>query len=559
MKKLHKSALMALALAVLGLAAVSEFKPVSADNVDMQVYPSNARLSFRGKTVANTEGSTVALINTKYNYADDRYSTSSATLHTGDELLFKVDDTKFQRNSVGFTSSQLRDDQIALVTAMSSDVAPAGTTVIATMSGQIKFTFNAKAGTSWFDIDHDGQPDESGYFELLIPSIADTLGGGTVRPTTDSEGNIVTPAQYLLSADGVPDAGGFDFGNGTKAAHVVTYTIGSGSTTNLQTRCSATSAAANATLIDDVPYHTVKCTYNKAEVSDGTEINIVVEGFINPAPYEISESNVVKNAGTTAPDGYVASGRTMGSMDIYEVKMRQMDQVPSGSVAKIDELRNARTYVGFSNGVKMTVHVMPQLTFKISGIAAGQTACGGVETTVGTDALNVDFGSISNTYFTDAAQHFTVVTNAPHGYVITAITDDQMRLKGESCPSHGFGYSYCIPGYGITASSTDSQTTEGTWDIGAGKDGFGYTLKVVSGDDYLNTTPGQPNVAAAFEYDGWRAFADRAAGDDPVQIFNNLRSTNTDELDVCYRVMSSPTNIPGDYMTALTYTITASF
>lgn len=529
MKQMHKSALAALALAAIGLTASASFRPqAKADAVSMSVYPVNSRLSFRGKLASgNNGGNTMAVIDTNYDEATSVYSTSSATLQTGD--IIRIGDHDY---AVSFNSGPTNDNQIPLRTVLSDGDAAAGTAVYATMSGDIKvvYTAHAKDSTSTVNSVNPGR------VEFLIPAAADQIGAGEYKK------------QYLLTADGLPDSGGFDFGsteNGGRAASIVaadTATFAS---------CGQVSAKQQATMIGTTPYHMFYCEYT-SPLNEGTEYVFTIKDLINPVP---------KAEWDIEHPGQVAPGRSLGSADAYAVRAYQKEFGASGIAGAYGAIRESVTYVGFSNGIKMTVRVMPQLTFKIAGIGEGVTACGGISTDVESDAYQIDFGSIGNTDFTKAAQKITVNTNAPHGYVITAIADDQMRISGQICPNNGVGYSQCIPGFADKVTPgpwVESSTTGGTTTYNSG---FGYTLHIVDGDNYLNTA-GQPNVQAAFDYADnqyWRSFADHQMEDNPIQLFNNLRSTSGDELEVCYKIMSAASNVPGNYMSALTYTITASF
>ncbi len=524
MKQTHRRALTALVLAVIGLAASAGFRPqTKADTTAMSVYPVNSRMSFRGKLDAgNTAASTMAIIKTGYSDANAVYSTSSALLQTGDTV--RIGDGDYQ---VSFSSSALTDAQIALRTPLRDGDTAADTAVYATMSADIKVVFKAheKDSASTIDSAHPGR------IEILVPASPEFGTGDTQY------------VHYLSTADGLPDSGGFDFGAESPA------TITAADTSKFS-NCTATSAKQAATMIGATPYHKFTCEYTSALEADH-EYAFTITNLINPAPKAQFEE-----------DGHtVAAGRSIGSADAYAIRGYQYEYGAGGVATSYSAIREAITYVGFSNGVKMTVRVMPQLTFKIQGIekGTGETlACGGLPIDVSSTAYDVDFGAIGNTYFTRAAQKFSVTTNAPHGYVITAIADDQMRLAGQTCPQDGSGYSYCIP-------SPVDKLTPSAWvqgDPATGyNSGFGYTLHVVSGDNYLNTA-GNYNVQAAFDYADnqyWRQFADTQMHDDAVQLFNNLRSTSSDELEVCYQIMSNSANVPGDYISTLTYTVTASF
>ena len=338
---------------------------------------------------------------------------------------------------------------------------------------------------------------------------------------TDGSFRFLIPAASNTAAanDGIPDSGAYDFNNA-----VITCPSPDGNYTSWT--ATADSAATSGVVQGKNYYHSFTCNYTGLSTADPLEF--IITGLINPAP-----ANYIKE---------LQVNRTIGSMDVMNVSGTQY----SGSGAVVS---TSSSFVGYGSSVTMRVKVLPQLTFILNGIGNGQAVCSGIQTNVATSGVLVPFGSISNTNFIDAAQKLNVTTNAANGYVVTVIANDQMGLDGQSCPGDG-DIVTCIPGYGSTTTASD-------WTVNDGR-GFGYTLNVVDGDDYLNN--GLPNVHTSFTAtDGWRAFADKANGDQPIQIINNLRSTNGDEIDICYRIMSSASNMPGDYRSTLTYTVTASF
>ena len=530
MKATRNSAIAALVLATVGLVSSRSFQPgvgsVQAETTQLSVYPVNSRMSFRGRlATGNTPDSTLAIIKTVYDAEKQINSTTSGMLQTGDAV--QIGDDVYH---VSFTSNQLTDAQIPLRERLAAADIAEDTLVYATMSADIKIVFNSleSSGTTVND-------SSKGRIRFLVPAAEETVGDGTIRQ------------HYNLSADGVPDSGGFDFGTGSHVAKIEPEN------TSLF-NCSATSAKDAPVMIGTTPYHEFVCHYSSA--LGNNDYTFTIKNLINPAPVKV----VDKNDPTK-----VAAGRSIGSMDAYNFRVSQEEI--STNTGRYASVRDAITWVGFSNSVKMTVRVMPQLTLQLKGYNEGETVCQYMETDGNSTAYEIDFGSIDNTSFKVMAQNITVKTNAPHGYVITGIADDQMRLNTtEACPANGRGYSYCIP-------RNPDSIAYGPWqEVDGDESGFGYSLHVISGDSYLNTAD-KANVEAAFEAYAaapasddkkgdvarWRGFADRQNLEDPVQLFNNLRSTNGDNMDICYRIRSAATNVPGNYMSTLTYTITASF
>ncbi len=307
--------------------------------------------------------------------------------------------------------------------------------------------------------------------------------------------------------DSLPDQDGFDFNANPSLTCPAGFTA--------ETPVAATS---------DAPYHTFTCTNGATEVTL-TEAECTIENLINPTGSN-NEASIVK------------------------IMAQQVDSLDTVLTTKMAN-------VGFTGAVKMTVRIAPQLTFKIEGIANNQTACGST-TNVTTTGNLVAFGTIDAVTPKDAAQKITVTTNAAGGYVISAVSVDQMSLDGAGCAGAGTGNTSCIVGHGTAG-------TPSAWESGTGGR-FGFTMNVVTGDTYQND--GSPNVLTAFSYNGaraanttagWSSFADAEASESALPIITNLKSTNGDEVDVCYRILAASDTAPGDYQTAITYTITASF
>jgi hypothetical protein len=322
--------------------------------------------------------------------------------------------------------------------------------------------------------------------------------------------------------DGKADPGGYDFNMGTAA--IVCPTVDGNYTSWV---ASASASMSNNASMGLRHYHSFTCSYAGTSTVDPVEF--VITGLINPAPQEL------------IPE--FEEDRTIGSYYVQGILGVHYDQ--GGAQAT-----SGNSYVGYGGTVKMTVKVLPQLTFILTGVNENEAVCNGLTANVTSTGYLVPFGSISNTNFIDAAQKIRVTTNAPNGYVVTAIANDQMGLEGRACVGAG-NVLDCIPGFG-------SKTAPAVWTVNDGR-GFGYTLEVRGGDTYMNAL-NAPNVMTPFNtVDGWRSFADRENGDAPIQVVSNTKSTNGDDIDVCYRIMSAASNVPGDYKSLLTYTVTASF
>ena len=555
MKHLSQVALGVTGLALIGLAGGLHLpdKKLQAAG-DLDVFPSNSRLSFLGEVASSTgttnvSGTSILYIKTAQSETDGIYATSSAQLTAGDIIYFKGNETADATThnvsyTVATTNVTLPDNQIPLTNVLAANTN--GETIYNKMTGEVKFSYTPD----------DSAAATGGKLVLYIPAADNTAA----------------------SNDGVPDSGGFDF-NSIDYATNVTCPTGWAATGS-----EAAPSSTNGVIIGNTAYHTITCVHDgTTAISASTPLEIKVTGLINPAPeYRVRN----ENGEYYTYDGTAlnADEAGVGMMDSYAFRVAQLN---STGVS----VKNTNTYVAYSNAVKMTVRVMPQLTYKIEGLTASAVTTAGIcniastgETTVDSSAYQIDFGSIGNTYFTNAAQKMTVTTNAAHGYVVSARYEDQMAYSENghrkyACANDG-DLAYCIPGVPHTTANDDKLTAR-TWAVTDGR-GFGYSLEIADGDSYLNGDAVNVTLPTTFATDGhmsnetsatgksytkvdsaqyqkWRSFADAENNDDPVQIFSNLRSTNKDEVYVCYRIMASVDNVPGDYQTTVVYTITATF
>ena len=353
---------------------------------------------------------------------------------------------------------------------------------------------------------------ESDNIAINTPVIYKAIGPIKINVQTDTinPGDVfyvyvqAASGSATLANDGLPDYDGYDFNFNA----------------NITCPTNATYVAEATPASNTIALHGFSCAYTGDTVLNNQNFNLYLNNLINPTP-EIDQS--------------------INNLGIFNILVAQEDNQGNNVFLGSD-------YVGLGNAVKMTVRVAPQLTFKLEGVESGAAACGTTTTTTTTGTL-VPFGGIGYTVFADAAQRILVNTNAANGYVITAVEADQMSLAGTGCDGDGANNTACIPNYSTPGIPL-------AWDTVSGN--FGFSMAVVSGDTYLNGST--PNVTPVFTYDnGWSSFPDQQAGSAPMQIIENLRSTNGDVVDVCYRIAADATTKPGDYWTSVTYTITASF
>ena len=453
----------------------------------------NSRLSFSGAlTTGNTVGASQVIINTT---TGDYPSTTSAQLMSGD--VVGIGDT----NSIGsYTITSVNSASTFNVTPIlaAGDV-DSGDIVISTQSATQTVRFTTANAIA------------NGAFRILVPAVADDTN----------------------AADGLPDAGNFDFGNvdaGTNAtvtcpADLTGYDFVAGT------------ATASAITIGSQDYHSFECAYSGTgatpTVFDGTTNGaIVINNLINPAP---------------------KPGHTTGLADTYRIVIQHLN---SGYTVS----DTTTTSVGVIEAVRVTASVAPQITFQISGVAASTNACG-VNTDVTTTAAAVPLGELSISAFTNAAQALSVSTNATNGYVVTARANDQLGRDAATCTGDPGGLDPidpdCIPD-SSGDNSAMSHTASDEWITSAVK-GFGFSMHDV------NTS----GVTPVFQYNTAggnctgtycaRQFADTEDSETATQIFSSTSVANEHNLYVCYRAIISATQAAGSYENNIIYTATATF
>lgn len=342
---------------------------------------------------------------------------------------------------------------------------------------------------------------------------ATAVPNGSIRVLVQATSNNGT------SADGIPDGDGFDLG--FTAASVAcptdsgTYDFVAGT------------ASAAAVTINSVKYHVFECRYSGAgSVGGSFQTNpIILTSLINPAP---------------------KTTHAVGTSDGYSVLVQNLDY----AYTLVDQ---TAIQIGVIEQVRVSATVAPQITFKIAGIpsgALGSNACG-TTTDVTTTPTTVPFGQVSITSFMHAAQSLEVSTNAIGGYAVTAQQNNQLKLVGTSttlADATGNGANIT---YGA----------KGRWDSTTYK-GFGYGLK------YIGKVSG--TGSAAFQYTDTDAncvggtfcakqFADLSNAEPAQTIFSSTGIADSENVDVCYKIVISNIQAAGDYENDITYTATSTF
>ncbi len=506
-------------------------KQYSASLSNVSVTLSNSRLSFRGALASgNSVGSTVAYINTTRNAYP---STASSQLVEGD---VGGDGDKVMIGNAGSMSLFSVDDsynnttvpfeaenKIYLSAGLGSGQADAGDDVIATSSSVLTVkmtTTNAIA---------------NGRFRVLVPALTNNGAAG----------------------DGIPDGGYFDFGTTTPTVTcpgdvgLYVYDFVSGAATN-------SAVTLTGTLAGD--YHAFECAYSgpgaTSTAFDGVSNGaITINSLINPAPMQNHQQGVA---------------------DTYKVVVQHFD-------SNLNVIDSTTVAIGVIEAVKITASVQPQITFKIIGVGSGTDVCG-LSTSVSTSAALVPFGDLLLSTFTQAAQGFSVSTNASGGYSVTAAENDQLGRNGGSCPDGSLPNTDCIPDSTGDA-ATITEAAAGLWTSTSTK-GFGYTLDnknslsglilpfqhdtsttgtnsgggtVDDGSTYTCTSNSATGCTGGQLCHCFRQFSDTSNSEGSIIVSKSITPVENSNYYLCYRAVVSTTQAAGYYENYVTYIATANF
>jgi hypothetical protein len=374
----------------------------------------------------------------------------------------------------------------------------------------------------------------AGDTELNDDVVASTSATLTVRLTTanaiaNGAFRILVPADTTDAAarDGIPDGTGFDFGTSAP-------TVTCPSSAPAQYLFATGTATASAVTVNGTKYHSFECRYFGTgaigTAFDGTTYSaITISSLINPAPNQ--------------------SGHIIGYADTYNIIVRQVDSTYAVADA-------TTVNVGVVESVRVTATVGPQITFRILGVNSGTSVCG-VNTDVSTTASLVPLGSLNISAFTNAAQALSVSTNAPNGYAVTTVENDQLGRNGGVCTGDNTGVN-CIPD-SVGDGSAMSHTAPAKWSLGTVK-GFAYSLHEVNTTGALPDFTYQTNSGNCDGTDYcFKQFADAEDGQSSQRIFSSTTVADNDNVFVCYKAIIAATQAAGEYSNYLTYTATATF
>lgn len=372
------------------------------------------------------------------------------------------------------------------------------------------------------------------------PIYATQSGTLTITATTansiPANGDIIVtiPDPATNGNDGAPDTAASPTDNG--------FDFNAITTSNITCPTGANWSVTSATAGDGTSGHQVICTTN-AEVLTNTALTIVIgdgtKGLVNPAP--------------------VYSGHTQGLADTYTITVQTRDVGDN----VIDDVN---TKVAPVEAVLVSATVDMTLTFQVTGVSTGATACGNV-TEVTTTPTSVPWGTISTAdVFKNAAQKLTVTTNAEDGYSVKIEENDQMGKNGKVCTGATAGEALsCIMDTTCNVSSACTQSAASEWTDAANYHGLGYSLQNVDGSD------------AAFLYNsddcsatlggGTGSFCAKQIPDQEVTptaetkeiIMSNAAPVNSKDIYTCYRIAVSGTQPAGYYYNKVKYTAAATF
>jgi hypothetical protein len=337
----------------------------------------------------------------------------------------------------------------------------------------------------------------NGSFRILIPAVSNATN----------------------AKDGIPDAGGFDYGSVaptvTCPASITGYTFSAGV------------PSPSAVTINGQAYHSFTCSYTGTGVN-GQAFNtsghqIVINSLINPAAKAL---------------------HVEGTADTYKILVQNLDN----SNAVIDQTVGSLAVV---ESVRITATVDPQITFRIAGVGAGASTCG-LTTTVLTTSATVPFGSLSIGAFSVAAQTLSVSTNAVNGYAVTAMSNDSLGRAGNACHVAGGSLTGnpCIPD-SPGDSGTMTYLVPNTW-VTASNYGLGYTV----GDGHSTTINTDFSGSKFLVFPEFVVTAQSTA---PHLLFSGTGVVDNGNVNLCYQASIGPTQAAGDYTNNITYTATATF
>jgi hypothetical protein len=359
-----------------------------------------------------------------------------------------------------------------------------------------------------------------------------TANFSTVTPISNGKFRILIPAAVGASGnDAIPDQTGWDFGGGSNSSVSVVCPDDLSSGGDDYDFVSGI-ASASAIVRAGRTYHVFTCPYSgtggSSTTFNTTNKQFIINDLINPSP---------------------ASEHSEGYGDTYRIVVEQLE----GNDTIVD---STSTVVAVIESVRISASVAEQITFRVSGIAAGTTMCSNA-TSVATTSTTVPLGELLSNAFKHAAQELAVTTNADNGYAVTAIESNQLKRASAACAGDATTGG-CIPdskGDNVTM----SHTVFDKWVDTANK-GFAYSLQGGTAASVAfahSTNSGTCDGTAGSCY---KQFADEEDIQTAQQIFSSATVADNESANVCYKAVIASTQEAGsDYTTTITYRATASF
>jgi hypothetical protein len=317
---------------------------------------------------------------------------------------------------------------------------------------------------------------------------------GKVVVTIQGNGSAAT------NADGIPDIGGFDGGDLTN----VNIGANVGSTAGFTYSAIGYSNASGSHVI----------TLTTAAIGVGATCSFTIGSIATPSLRFINPVPVITHV--------------RGVSNTYGVGIKTQD----ASSNTLDEIL---VKVVPNDGVMVSANVEMTLSYTISGVSIGTTACG-TPASITSTATAVPFDSITAyNVFYNAAQSHLISTNANSGYTLTVQQDSSL--------TDSLGTGATIPETTCQSSACTSAIPT-TWTDALAYKGFGYSLQNKSG-----------NTDEAFVYtSGFKPLTTS-----PVNILSRTSSSAQSEAYSCYRLAVSAIQPIGYYFNKLTYVATPKF
>jgi hypothetical protein len=278
--------------------------------------------------------------------------------------------------------------------------------------------------------------------------------------------------------------------------------------------------------------YTITCTVTGSQIAAGATITAVVG---SSTPFLLNPTK----------------GNTIGTADSWRLTLRHLTSA-DGPTGEADY----RVAIATIENVEVTAQIDATITWTIAGIPDGinlysdgtwgNSGCNstgfnfttnaGAGSTATPNAVNLGYLTNNPNY---AAQKFTISTNAPGGYVLTATSSGKLKSK-----ANGWEIAN-VQGTNLTANNTPAPAAMPGGDV----DAFGISACGTNANASFDTNPA--------------AYGNPATGTPGTPYSYTLASYNgpvgSDNITVVYGAKAKSTSPAGVYKTTLSYMVTATF